>query len=52
MADTKQKAFKIPTDLAIDFEVQAKRLQIKEVDLAVKYIEEGLRRDHNQTTLD
>jgi hypothetical protein len=52
MADTKQKSFKIPTELAIEFEVQAKRTQTKEVDLAIRYIREGLKRDVNQTTLD
>jgi hypothetical protein len=52
MADTKQKTFKIPMELAVEFEVYAKRTQTKEVELAIKYIRDGLRRDINQTTLD
>ncbi len=52
MADTKQKTFRIPTELAIDFEVHAKKTQTKEVDLIIRYIKEGLKRESNQTTLD
>ena len=52
MVDTKQKTFRIPTELAIEFEVHAKKTQTKEVDLIMKYIRECLKRDSNQTTLD
>ncbi|WP_292747408.1 hypothetical protein [Methanobrevibacter sp.] len=52
---TKQKSFKISEDLAIEFEIQAKRSRTKEVDLITRYIQEGLERDQNedkQSTLD
>ena len=52
---TKQKSFKISEDLAIEFEIQAKRSRTKEVDLITRYIEEGLKRDqvdNKQATLD
>ncbi len=52
---TKQKSFKISEDLAIEFEIQAKRSRTKEVDLITRYIHEGLERDQNedkQSTLD
>ena len=52
---TKQKSFKISEDLAIEFEIQAKRSRTKEVDLITRYIQEGLKRDqadNNQATLD
>jgi hypothetical protein len=52
---TKQKSFKISEDLAIEFEIQAKRSRTKEVDLITRYIKEGLERDqvdNKQATLD
>ena len=49
---TKQKSFKLSEELAIEFEIQAKRSRTKEIDLITRYIEEGLQRDKNQTTLD
>ena len=52
MPSTKQKTFRIPEELAIEFEVHARKTQTKEVDLIMRYIREGLRRDSNQTTLD
>lgn len=52
MPNTKQKTFRISEELAIDFEVHARRTQTKEVDLITRYIIEGLQRDSNQTTLD
>ena len=52
MPNTKQKAFRISEDLAIEFEVHARKTQTKEVDLITRYIQEGLKRDSNQTTLD
>ncbi len=52
MPNTKQKSFKISEELAIEFEVHARKTQTKEVDLITRYIQEGLKRDSNQTTLD
>ena len=52
MPNTKQKSFRISEELAIEFEVHARKTQTKEVDLITRYIEEGLKRDSNQTTLD
>lgn len=52
MADAKRKTFKIPIDLVVEFEVQAKKLQVTEGELAIRYIKDGLRKDKNQTTLD
>ena len=52
MPNTKQKSFRISEELAIEFEVHARKTQTKEVDLIMKYIREGLKRDSNQTTLD
>jgi len=52
---TKQKSFKISEDLAIEFEIQAKRSRTKEVDVITRYIQEGLKRDqadNKQATLD
>ena len=52
---TKQKSWKLDEDLAIEFEIQAKRSRSKEIDLITRYIKEGLERDKNskdQTTLD
>ena len=52
MPSTKQKSFRISEELAIEFEVHARKTQTKEVDLITRYIQEGLQRDSNQTTLD
>ena len=52
MPNTKQKSFRISEELAIEFEVHARKTQTKEVDLITRYITEGLKRDSNQTTLD
>lgn len=54
MPNVKQKAFRIDDDLALEFEIHAKKLRVKEVDLITRYIREGLDRDSNQiqTTLD
>ncbi len=52
MPNTKQKSFRISEELAIEFEVHARKTQTKEVDLITRYIQEGLKRDSNQTTLD
>ena len=53
MPNTKQKSFRISEDLAIEFEVHARKTQkTKEVDLITRYIREGLKRDSNQATLD
>ena len=52
---TKQKSWKLSEDLAIEFEIQAKRSRTTEINLITRYIEEGLARDKNskdQTTLD
>lgn len=48
----KQKNFKIREDLALDFEIHAKKLKTKEIDLITRYIEEGMQRDKGQTKLD
>jgi len=48
----KKKYFRIDDDLAFRFELQAKKLRISEAKLVSRYIEEGLRRDENQMTLD
>jgi len=48
----KKKYFRIDDELALRFELQAKKLRISEVKLISRYIEEGLRRDENQLTLD
>lgn len=48
----KKKSFRLEDELAYRFELQAKKLRISEVKLVSRYIEEGLRRDENQLTLD
>lgn len=45
MSDTKQKSFKIPLDLAIEFEVHARRTQTTGTKLIIRYIKEGLKHD-------
>lgn len=48
----KKKSFRLDDELAFKLELQAKKLRISEVKLVSRYIEEGLRRDENQLTLD
>lgn len=51
MSNNKQKSFRISEELAIEFEVHAKRTQTKEVDLITRYIIEGLERDNNHSSM-
>lgn len=48
----KQKLFRLDEDLAYRLEVYAKTIRKTENSLVSRYIEEGLRRDENQMTLD
>lgn len=48
----KQKLFRLDDDLAYRLEVYARQQRKSENSLVSRYIEEGLRRDINQTTLD
>ena len=48
----KQKLFRLDDDLAYRLEVYAKQERTSENKLVSRYIEEGLRRDINQLTLD
>ncbi len=48
----KQKLFRLSDDLAYRLEVYAKQRRTSENNLVSRYIEEGLRRDMNQLTLD
>lgn len=48
----KQKLFRLDDDLAYKLEVYAKTIRQSENSLVSRYIEEGLRRDENQLTLD
>ncbi len=48
----KQKLFRLDDDLAYRLEVYAKTIRQSENSLVSRYIEEGLRRDENQMTLD
>lgn len=52
MSKIKKKYFRLDDELAYKFELQAKKMRISEVKLVSRYIEEGLRRYENQTTLD
>ena len=52
MSDIKDKHFRINKELTRKFEIHAKKLDVSEVVLITRYIEEGLKRDKNQTTLD
>lgn len=52
MATFKQKGFRIDEDLALEFEIQAKKLKISETALITRYIKDGLQRDANQSNLD
>ena len=48
----KQKLFRLDDDLAYRLEVYARQIRKSENELVSRYIEEGLRRDENQLTLD
>lgn len=48
----KQKLFRLDDDLAYKLEVYAKSIRKSENELVSRYIQEGLRRDENQLTLD
>lgn len=50
--DEKAKTYRIDRKLAIELEVYARQKQVSEVSLVRRYIQEGLRRDKGQTTLD
>ena len=50
--DEKMKTFRLKKELAYEFELQAKKLHVSEVELARRYIKEGLMRDKGQTTLE
>ena len=50
--DEKKKCFRLDRKLAIELEVYARQKQVSEVSLVRRYIQEGLRRDKGQTTLD
>ena len=52
MANLKQKGFRIDEELAIEFEIHAKKLKISETELITRYIKDGMQRDENQTNLD
>ena len=52
MANTKHKGFRIDEDLALDFEIHAKKLKTSETALITRYIKEGMQRDENQSNLD
>jgi hypothetical protein len=52
MANVKYKGFRIDEDLALDFEIRAKKLKISETELITRYIKYGLQRDENQSNLD
>lgn len=48
----KQKNFRIESDLIQKVKFKAVELNISESELVTRYIEDGLKRDENQTTLD
>ena len=48
----KQKLFRLDDELAYRLEVYARQIRKSENELVSRYIEEGLRRDENQLTLD
>lgn len=52
MATLKQKGFRIDEDLAIEFEIHAKKLKISETELITRYIKDGMQKDANQSNLD
>lgn len=52
MANTKHKGFRIDEQLALEFEIHAKKLKKSETALITRYIQEGMQRDENQSNLD
>lgn len=48
----KQKNFRIETNLIQKVKFKAVELQISESELVTRYIEDGLKRDENQSILD
>ena len=48
MEATKQKSFRISEDLAMEFEIRAKKNKTTEIELITRYIKEGLERDENK----
>ena len=48
----KQKNFRLDSDLIQKVKIKAVELKTTESDLVTRYIEDGLKRDENQTTLD
>lgn len=50
--DEKLKTFVFKKSLAYDLEIYAKQKHVSEASLVRRYVEEGLRRDKGQTTLD
>jgi len=50
--DEKRKTIRLDRKLAYELELFAVQKQVSEVSLVRRYIEEGLRRDKGQTTLD
>ena len=50
--DEKAKTYRLNRELALELELYATQKQVSEVSLVRRYIEEGLRRDKGQTTLD
>ena len=50
--DQKRKTIRLDRKLAYELELYAVKKQVSEVSLVRRYIEEGLRRDKGQTTLD
>lgn len=49
--DIKKKCFRLKIGLAYELEIHAKKQHTTEVELVSRYIEDGLRRDKGQTTL-
>lgn len=52
MVNTKHKGFRIDENLALKFEIHAKKLKKSETALITRYIKEGMQRDANQSNLD
>lgn len=50
--DEKMKTFRLKKKLAYEFELHAKKKHVSEVELARRYIKEGMMRDKNQTKLE
>lgn len=50
--DLKRKTIRLDRKLAYELELFAVQKQVSEVSLVRRYIQEGLRRDKGQTTLD